>query len=572
MTMFCRNCGKPTENPDGICNECMNPVSVTESQPICEPTVVQETFTAEEPLILATPESVTQRSSRKWLLITLCVLGALALAAALLFAFGVFGDEDDFDDYEEEILTFDSPQDQFEYLVRNAFASGSEGGNYEELNKVEAHLLLGDTVQDLLTEEIGISAEWIEDIRIVSKTGRFGNMTAMEYGIGLGKTNILTLGVFIDTVLQGEWIGIPELSDTYLFMDLSEIMAEGGQGMLSLFGGANSVVPSLDQEEWDEFADKCLDILLEGLGQVTGSEETVTVDGISQTCTKLSVSVAEAKACDIILNILNELKSDEAVFGYLQELTSAFYGEFGDFENWTDEFIFGVTELKAFCGSQDYISIEVYVDDRNHVIGCTMVDSSNMRIHWQEATADGKFAFEADIAEEILVEGSGSDKNNKVNGTYDVTVDGEKCLTVKVKDITSHKRKGTSSGTVQLIPGAEYVNDLIEEITGVGYPADIALEVKWDTKKDSAFVSVKVFMSDALLMGITLELSESETEISVPKESLDMLNDPDGIQNWLLELDFAKLIKNMEKAGVPASVTNQLKQITDLLPLYLAGM
>lgn len=560
--MECKICGKPTEDQNDICKECAERYSEQYTMPL------------EEPFNLTTPSDVTEKKnnkSKKWLWIGIGVACVIALTVTLLLVFGVFGQEsEEAEDYEEEILTFNSPQEQFDYLVKDSVVSAFDAESSAQFNKSEIHVLLGKTIQELLAVEMEMPAKWLKDICLTTQYDISDRESGVEIGIGLDKTSILTLQCFQDSQLMRYLIGLPELSDQYLKIDMKALMEASGVDM-------DSLVPAggfqMDMAALKPLVSKYWELFVSGLGEVNEAQETITVDGISQNCTKLRVSVSEAQCAEILLSILREAKSDQQ----LQDLMTSLFESLdyqltmSNFEQSLDETIARFEQLKESADTTENVFYDIFVDEKNHVIGHALTNVEGESIYWKKATADGKFAFSAEIPDTLKISGSGTVKNRKESGTYDVVVDGEQLLTVKVKNITENKKKGTSSGTVTIIPGAELVNEMVEAFSGVGYPADLSLEFAWDNKKDSASGSFKIFVADELLAGITVDSSQESVSLEKPSEGVDIMNDPEGLKNWILGLNFEKVIKNFEKADVPDSLIKQIKQITDLLPLYLSG-
>jgi len=554
--MYCKICGRPTEGQNTVCNECAAAASG------------QQNVAYEEPFVLTTPADVKPKKSKKWLYIGLGVVCAIALIVGLLFAFGVFerGEYEGLDDYDEPIITFNTPQEQFDYLARQGFLSIFEEEPAMKYNSSELHVLLGQTVQDLLAVEMEMPAKWLSDIRLTLQYAFSDNGTAMDLGVGLGKTGILSLRGFTEADFSSISIGIPELSDMFLLIDLQSILEESGQELPSTL----AVSAGFNTDELQSLLNKYLDIIINGFGEISGSQDTITVNDVSQTCTRLRFSLTEAEFYGIVLDILHQAQNDQQ----LQELISGFLSSFGeaasgfDFQEVIEEAIARMDQLLASADTTTEAYFDTFVDDRNQVIGCSVDDL----LYWKKATADGKIAFAADIMDSLQITGSGTVKNRKESGTYEVSAQGESILSVKVEDVTENKKKGTSSGKITILPGAEIVNAIVQEFSGVGYPADLALEIAWDNTKDAVSGSFKVFVSNELLAGLTVKCFADEVAFDEPTNTVDILNDPNSIKDFLLDLDFDRVIKNMEKAGVPESLTKQLKQITDLLPLYLSQL
>ena len=155
-----------------------------------------------------------------------------------------------------------------------------------------------------------------------------------------------------------------------------------------------------------------------------------------------------------------------------------------------------------------------------------------------------KYALAA-VSDSMNITGAGTIKDGKLNGTADLSVDGKKALTYECKDITAE------GGTVTITPSDELLKELELDALPFKKPA-------LQLKLDKGSIEINLLAEGKLLVGVELKISESNgPNLSIPSNAVDV-TDESKLQQWLGKLDLNKLVKNLEKAGVPSELLNNL--------------
>ena len=181
--------------------------------------------------------------------------------------------------------------------------------------------------------------------------------------------------------------------------------------------------------------------------------------------------------------------------------------------------------------------------------------------YYATAQKGSDIATVANIADMITISGEGKKEWGKVTAEYTVKFVGEKSEeditlgTIELEKFDTDKLKeGYLNGTVRIKPDAALWSrfGLAKEITDIIELFD-ALELVFNTTKDTNEMSINVISNDDVFLGLTLKsVIKDGKKISVPDvdDTCD-IKDQDEVAEFAESFDFGKLAKALKKTGMP---------------------
>lgn len=572
--MFCSKCGKQFEGDGLICPECAaQPVSAPEAQPAA----------AEENLVLTNPEApAPKKKLSKGAIIAIC-LAAVAVVGILIAVF--FG--------ESIVNLFRSPEDQMIKLEKeqvktlsNMFRADKSRQPMKTDAALEYHVLINE---DFLTgfssgitggEMPAMDLSFLSDILMRVDASMSGDQVSAILGFGLGNTNVLTVNMLMDAATGELWWQIPELSETYVYLGQEDLAAEGGAVIISpaISSPAQSLLLELlASEEAATLIDRYGNIILNGIDEVERSTKTIEVDGISQKLTLLTAKITEEDVYSIAIDILETAKTDKELEALMDSLGEAINAQYADNEYYEevdlhqemlssiDEDLAELEELKANADSPNYILLTDYVDG-DEIVGRKLSSSTGETLVYYVTVRKGdNFAFEADLAQQISITGSGTEEDDVYDGDFEVRADGQRLMKLEVSNFYADDEK--VSGKLTLKPSAAVYTQMgMDTETAIMMQAMLGLAVELDAEGEDAFISLGIELSGMNMISITGQTAEANpVNLIVPADYINML-DEGSEDAWIASFDTSKLIANLEKAGVPSELIDSMMQAMEETP------
>ena len=431
-------------------------------------------------------------------------------------------------------------------------------------SKVDLTLNVGDDLLDMLTGG-QMDLSFLSKINMSIDAGMKNDLGKGQLALGLNGQNILTLNVLMNMADSVLYLGAPDLNDTYLKLDMEELMQQQmGDGAMVGAAMSPAMLSTLtealpDGDTLAKLLKRYVDLAIAELDNVKQSTTTLELDGLKQECTQLTLKIYEEDLMKVAKAVLTAAKDDAELKQALVDFAEAIENLTGQdmnadgieasFEEAIEDLLEELNEKEDF-DTESFIQLITYVDGSHNIIGhaLSMVEADDdvELLRYYTVTEGDKFAFTA-VADgmDLKISGSGTVKSGKTSGTYDVSVDGEKAITLKTEDVTAE------GGTVTITLSDALLEELDLDALPFKKPA---LEIKLDG--DTA--EINLLAEGKLLVGIELKISESNgPNLSIPSNAVDV-TDTNKLQQWAGNLNLNKLIKNLEKAGVPSELLNNL--------------
>ena len=472
--------------------------------------------------------------------------------------------------------------------------TGTTLGDFGATTEVE--LMMGDMLIDMLEEYIfagdtGMDFSFLESIGLGMEINSTEELAQLAIDLELSNTEIVKLLLLVSE--ESIWAGAPDLADGYLKVDFADL----GIDMDAITASTPSVVGMLpniipDEKTTATILNRYLELALKEIDNVTRTTETLTLDGLSQTATKLDVKIYEQDLLDAVRAVLIAAKTDADIKKVVED--------FGDFYNdmmaensvgrqdvdayaaFTQRIDQALAEIPTEAETDDgYIGLILYVDDNHNVIGCsldmgviymqttpnvstgsatvTSAQESFIVFTYYTVTEGNNFKTIFEVNEsDMKVTGGGTIKNGKVDGTFAVTAEGITGLTIELKNFETNNRD-TVSGTMIVKPTQE----LMDQMQGADELPfdDIGLQMDMDISDDKYDITVKLIGDDAMVVGLALKLATKDPDnIKAPNNSVDA-TDTTALMNWVSGIDFDEIIDNLEDAGVPSELLSVLESL-----------
>ena len=599
--MFCGKCGNPVADDARFCGKCGAPVeeiptepaAPVEETPVVEPAapaeevldvqenVVEEAVQeAEQPEFMLNTEGEIAKPKKKISPIPFLIGGIAVIAAVVLLAFLNWSNFSGF-----FTRTFSSPEKLqtkvYEDVVANAFdkvtvsEENKKGQQAFDPTNMGAEGEMRLTIDDQLLSLIpanGMDMSWLSEVAIGFDSSVQGNLAKMVMSVILGDTTLASADMVMDQETMEYWISVPELNDKSIYMNYFDILEDSGVAVSAMMdqemiAELAKVMPS--QEVLETIATRYVGVLMSGFGDVEKSTETVKVSGVSQKLHVLKATMDEDDLVEIAENLIKTLKKDKDIKEIILEIEE-YSGEEGIY----DSFIEAMDEALETLDEEDMdlpsfkLTLLTYLNDANDIVGITVKASSMGAkiepISWVRVEQGKKFASEFVISagtESLVFEGKG-EKAKTTNSKYTLSFDGEKLLTVEVKDYVSDDAQ--TSGTVRIIPSEDIMDevmgdaDLPESVSDLIGSADPALEIQFSiVEGKTGEFSIALTAGSKKL--VTLSCF---TKVTVPDaiqipENVVEFKDEESLNEWTETMngDFlSTLIERLIEAGVPADL------------------
>lgn len=145
---------------------------------------------------------------------------------------------------------------------------------------------------------LGTDFSWLQNTTISYREYSKGNAIQAEIGLDLGNQEIVILDMITDREAEALYLAIPEISDTYI-----------GKNISSLPKVRQSVTEKLSGKNVQENTVQYLKTILRYLDKVEKEqEEVLQVEGISQNCTRLTVTLGEAALADMTASLSQQME------------------------------------------------------------------------------------------------------------------------------------------------------------------------------------------------------------------------------------------------------------------------
>ena len=460
----------------------------------------------------------------------------------------------------------------------------SQGVNHAETSMT---LEMGDPLLDLLTQylpsgtgvDMAALLEAFQNITITMDSNTDGEASQNNITLALGGVDIMTVSTILEIFSGNMMIGLPDMSDTYVSIDMSDSGYDAAQ-MQAMMAAAQELIASLPSEE--DFNQLLAKYILLGLGEIknVGEEtETIEVEGVKQTFTVYTYRIDADTAREMLIAILEEAQYDDELY----ELLSAFcdyynnyaeilYGEYSSYYTVDVDDIFdNIPYLIETLEENDYsdgtsIRIETFVDDCGDICGRSVKLPDDGELFFLTTSSGAKRGFEfsaGDSYDSISVYGSGKELGNKLTGEYILNVYGEEILEISLTDFNTEN----NTGTISLGLGDDAKALLEEELEYYDLPSSLATllsgaDIHLDIVLGETTADMKLMLGSETFLAVNFSyVTSNDGTVTYPSTTISSDN-YEAMEQWAADLDLNVLFTNLENAGVPDAIIDMLRSYT----------
>lgn len=607
--MFCGNCGSPLKDTDKFCAKCgwKNPKAQTIDQK-AGPSA-DNVFAAENPITNGAIPSISDlsqgmsseppKASSHFPQISFKVpsflkspKGIICIAAVLVLFIGVMNHAVIGNLFRK---TFYSPEKYYQYVekqqIKDAAAMVSDiynnrikdtrdPDNFSIDSRIKVEL--GESGQDMISllGLAGVDLSWLDSVQLAVNASS-SKQDTMSSGMEayLNGDKLISANIILDLAENAVYLQSPELSDNYLGMEteLDDLSAMINSGMTS------SEVPQKLKEIFDQFPDrKTVERLLIKYGNLAlkciddvdmGKNVTLKAEGVSQKCTKLTVTLDDETFQTILENILKEAVKDKELEKVIRNAASL------------DETLDADEIYEAFQASLenslDYLSFRtgseiemcIWVDNKGEVKGRTIemdYGFSKNSIEFFMPQKGKHFGYELSAKTDgisVSLEGSGKRSGDKLSGDFQVKYNGAGLVDIAVKNYNTKKAKeGYVNGSFTVSPSSA----LMSLIPGIDFIGRSSLEMNLKQAKDDLSLAMTVIYDDERLGTLQVDSKIGNgKKAKIPRQK-DVIwaEDDEDIEEYLETIDWDSFISKLEDAGAPSFAVNYLERMIDMLQYY----
>lgn len=403
-------------------------------------------------------------------------------------------------------------------------------------------------------ENYGLPTSLTEVALTTSQAYQSGKGYAGEAGLHVSGQKLVDLLAFFDTSSNQLLAQVPQLSNEYLYMDLTELMEEFTSNMdLSQFDKLKEL--KLSNEELQELLTKYTDILVEGASDVE-REKNVTLEvGESKgKYTKITSIINEEDAINIAIAMLKEAKNDKTIIKFVE----AFQVSKEDYKDQMEEILKELEDNKEALSSDQELVVELYVDSNGTIVGRNISFSGDSEGEFQAGyyviknkdSLDFEFFFESDGT--ILKASTSAEiKNDKYTGELVFSIDSygfENEFKIDYRDVKQVEKNG------QVYTLGTFEFDLSAFIAA---NSKIRVECTETDKKQN----IKVIYVDNDEEAIWLQIGyliKNSAKVEIPKVDIN------NAYNMMDEYEMQEYIINADTMGLLEPIQDIVEDYTNM--------
>lgn len=472
------------------------------------------------------------------------------------------------------VKTFGSPESYLAYVEANAFKENTEiisntyGNIFTQRSTDiaydgEAKFTISDNAMDMiniLANEADVDLSDFKEFGFKVSTNAKDQKSNMDIIFTLAGEDLFTANVIVDMTEKKLWIGLPDLQEEYLELNLEEIAESEGIDLDSVdFEETtevfNELIDALPSEDTvNKLLNKYIKIALDCIDDVEKSSTTLTVGEISQKVTELTFEVDSELLIEMGIAILEEAQQDKDIEKIVENLESYVRDQSGAdvelYEVFYDAVAMGLEELEdglEYADNENFITLHDYVNNSHEIIGRKIVVDEE-ELFYAKVNKGNKFEYELNFLDgEALITGNGTEKGGKLTGNFEVEAEGQSYVEIEVEDFESDELKdGYLNGTFRIKPTNELLSlfmmdsDSAEFISSF---ADVAFEFKSTMSKSDAYLGFGLLSGDEALFNFEVTQKEKGSKkVKTPSDSVSITNE-DDLLDWAASVDIDEKLK-----------------------------
>lgn len=598
--MFCEKCGTQLQDSDKFCPKCGTPAPVSTDAPAPseqpENNTQAVTAVSEQPkedtqavtTVSEQPKENTQTAApaSKQPKAKSIMFKALVIAGAVVAVFlvAIIANASRIGNFVHK--TFSSPEKYYQYVEKkNAEELASIIGDIYKLYVLDQKDYFQTTSNAKLTVELdeagqdilelsglaGVDLSWLKSASVNTSTTFNGDKVGVNISTAVNKDDILSLIMALDMAEGEAYFQVPELTDKYIGLDLKKTMNSSDfddaldewKDLREEHTELYSVLPS--QAKLEKLLNKYFKIALNCVEDVEKKSKVLKVEGVSQKCTVLKVTLDNRTLSDIFGAILDEAEKDKALEALIVEVVDA-TGEDGD--DAYDEFLDELKDLqKRYKSDRDMedIKMTVYVDVKGNVVGRELeTDGTTISLLMPEK--GNKFGYEFSVksgSNKYALTGSGKRSGNKLNGEFNLRYNGTSILGITADkfDMETLKR-GQMNGRLEISLGSG-IGKVAGSISGLSVLQDMKFNISAKSSGHSLQYSFGVIYDDEKMGTLSVATERKRASgVKIPSQkNMVMVEDIRDLEDWFDSIAWDKVVSRLEKTDLPKDAVDFVEDL-----------
>lgn len=442
----------------------------------------------------------------------------------------------------------------------------------------------------------GMDFSWLNSLSMDMTASVTEGKEIVNSAILLNDSSLCNMNVYMDMAELTEYFQVPELSETWMKLSLLDSLktseeamsdsfeteeeaqayqaymdgyAASMQNVYKILGDMSSVMP--DTDTLATLLDRYGNLVIDNLGEAVGTEEVLSVEGVSENCTVYESSIKESNLTDILNSVLKTAKEDQELKGLLEK-----WDEAGNTDLYT-QFQKGVDDLLADLADEDYSEenaemflYRVWVNADGKIKGreISIADDTEPYpvVTWKSPSAEGSSALLAELdmgTDSITLTGSGQTEGNVLNGEYVLALDDVKTLIVQAQNVTVNKEnpwKGVFEGTYTVTFPQDTSSEEPNPLSAFG----LTLYMLTDMDNSEGQIDLTLTSSGAPLVTLSVVSGLAEAGAAAPEaadlESAADINNEEAMAAYTANLNVDAILNNAVAAGMPEELITAIIQ------------
>lgn len=431
-------------------------------------------------------------------------------------------------------------------------------------------LELGETVRALAGMAASMDISWFSDLGMKYDVAMNGAMQAVTGSLYVNDTDICTFAIYMDYATMTSYVYVPEILPYYLKLPMAEVYDAETAAAVSmtkkLLEDPLALYP--DAQVIKDILNRYLTMLFDGFESGDGEAASLDLNGTAVSATMYEGAMYEKNAYDMLKEMLTTARDDEQIKEIVDTWSAVIVPE--ESENIYRSLQSEVDTLLADMGdgshiSEDqsaYVASTVWTDAEGKVVGRKFgfVDGEeemalfSYRSLQNDANSDLMISVNADETI-VSLEGTGQIAEGKLDGIYEILVDGRKAAEIGVADYDIAAMEAgalNASYTVQLEPGFVEDEDY-NMLTSFALSLDCAVDP--ETEDTELVLGLSTSGMDLGTLTMTAGYGEMAEfpELSSLEDVIDLASEADA-EKLAAGLDWTPVKDNCIAAGIPAEL------------------
>lgn len=435
----------------------------------------------------------------------------------------------------------------------------------------------------------GMDFSWLNTLTMDMTAAVTEGKEIVNGAILLNDSPLCNMNMYMDLNELVEYLQIPELSETWMKMPLLDSLEISEEELAQTFESEEEMQAYMeaykasmknnfkvlsdltsflpDTATVSALLDRYGNIIIDSTAEGTSSEETISVEGISEDCTVYESQITEAGVLSMMKNILTTAKEDQELKGLLDKWSET-SGEDLNAQLQTNADVL-LADLTGEGSDAAVVTSKAWVNADGKIIGREISaedETGSIPVFtWKNPSSDEKSALfiEFGAGEETMTfTGTGQSSEGLLNGEYVFAVNSVKMLGIKAENLETHpKVPGYYNGKI----GVSVLDAGTEEAPNPLAAFGLDINVASDAEAKTNQVDFTVTNSGAALVTLSVNGGYADASVSAPEQavldaSLD-ITEEGAETSYIQGMDWTAILDNASAAGAPAELVGAFDQM-----------